>query len=326
VTLQDIFKRFGNLRVMVAGDLMIDAYYRGSVNRISPEAPVPVVNVSSSENRPGGAANVALNLVTLGAKAVICSVVGADQKGRESARLLAENGIETSGLIESRERPTTVKTRIISAGQHLLRVDEEVTTPLSDGETRNFLAAAEGEFERGVDLLIFEDYNKGVLTPEVIRELTDLAHRFKIPTAVDPKKDNFFAYRGVTLFKPNLKELREGLKIDLPKTDTAALEAADAMLRERLGHEISLITLSEAGIFARSKSESVRIAAHPREIMDVSGAGDSVIAVAGLCLAAGADLQTIARLANLAGGLVCEKSGVVPILADDLLREAEKTN
>ncbi len=323
--IRELFDGFSRLRAMVIGDVMIDAYYWGSVNRISPEAPVPIVQIEHRENRLGGAANVALNVMALEATPVICSVIGNDEKGMLFRKLLNDRGFTDEGIVLSEERPTTVKTRIISAGQHLLRVDEESTQALSPSEERQFIERCTGLLERGgVDVLIFEDYNKGVLTERVIEVLSAKALDAGVPVAVDPKKENFFAYKKATLFKPNFKELVEGVKKDVHKNnDEAILEAIEAM-EARLNNAISLVTLSERGVLIKNGETSVRIPAHQREILDVSGAGDTVISVAALALAMNAQPDVLACLANLAGGLVCEKIGVVPVDKQRLLTEALK--
>lgn len=323
--LEILFQKFNSLTALVIGDVMIDAYYWGKVERISPEAPVPVVQVQKRENRLGGAANVALNVKSLGAKAIICSVVGDGNKGDIFRATLKENNFSTEGIIDSNERMTTVKTRVISQGHHLLRVDEEITTPLNKTDERHLLNCIKNILDKQkVDVIIFEDYNKGVLTDNVIKTVIEIAVAKNIPTAVDPKKDNFFAYEKVTLFKPNLKELREGLRVDFDKNDTGLLQKAMNDLQEKLGNEITMVTLSELGIMTKGKNGFVHEAAHERKILDVSGAGDTVISVASLALAGGADAATAAQLANLAGGLVCEKVGVVSIDKEVLLKEANQ--
>jgi rfaE bifunctional protein kinase chain/domain len=321
--LEILFQKFNSLTALVIGDVMIDAYYWGKVERISPEAPVPVVQVQKRENRLGGAANVALNVKSLGAKAIICSVVGDGSKGDIFRATLKENNFSTEGIIDSNERMTTVKTRVISQGHHLLRVDEEITTPLNKTDERHLLNCIKNILDRQkVDVIIFEDYNKGVLTENVIKTVIEIAVAKNIPTAVDPKKDNFFAYEKVTLFKPNLKELREGLRVDFDKNDTSLLQKSMNDLQEKLGNEITMVTLSEFGIMTKGKNGFVHEAAHERKILDVSGAGDTVISVASLALAGGANAAVAAQLANLAGGLVCEKVGVVSIDKEVLLKEA----
>ncbi|MFN0033368.1 MAG: bifunctional heptose 7-phosphate kinase/heptose 1-phosphate adenyltransferase [Flavobacteriales bacterium] len=320
---EQLFEKFNTLTALIVGDVMIDAYYWGNVNRISPEAPVPVVHVTQKENRLGGAANVALNVKNLGAKAIICSVVGDGSKGDIFRTTLKSNGFTTEGLIDSPERQTTVKTRIISQGQHLLRVDEEMTSPLSATEERHLMDCITSIVSnQKIDIIIFEDYNKGVLTEKVISTVIELARSKNIPTAVDPKKENFFAYKHCTLFKPNLKELREGLKADFDKHNNDALRASIVQLEERLKNEITMVTLSELGVIMKKGKDFLHLPAHERSILDVSGAGDTVISVASLALAAGGDVETITTLANIAGGLVCEHVGVVPVDKAQLLSEA----
>lgn len=313
------------MNAWVIGDVMIDAYYWGHVNRISPEAPVPVVEVSKKDERLGGAANVALNLLALGAKPLICSVVGKDDKGSLIQRLFEAEGFSSLGILTSEERPTTVKTRIISGGQHMMRVDEETTANLSTSEENAFLDKLMGLFDSHTpEVIVLEDYNKGVLTERVIRAVIDEANKRGIPTTVDPKKENFFSYTECTLFKPNLKELKEGIKIDFDKNDSTALLAAISTMEKQLGNKLSLVTLSELGVLIKEGDKHYSVPAHHREIVDVSGAGDTVISVASLALAAGARPEIIAGLSNLAGGMVCEKTGVVPINKEKLMAEAER--
>lgn len=320
-----LFDGMRDLRVLVIGDVMIDAYYWGKVDRISPEAPVPVVQITQREHRLGGAANVALNVKALGATPIICAVTGNDEKGELFDRLCQDSGFETSGVVRSTSRPTTVKTRVISGSHHLLRVDEESTRPLNADEESAFLNRCLPLVSRAhADVVVFEDYNKGVLTPKVIQAISDKAHAERLPITVDPKRDNFFAYKGVTLFKPNFKELSEGLKLDIERGNQQHVASAIDQLTEQLGNALTLVTLSEHGVVIGDRTEKVFIDAHKREILDVSGAGDTVISVASLCLALGATPEAVARISNLAGGLVCEKVGVVPVDAARLREEALK--
>ncbi len=324
-SLREAFDKFDDLTVMVIGDVMVDSYLWGKVDRISPEAPVPIVRVTKKENRLGGAANVALNVASLGAKPLICAVAGRDSSGEIMTQLMEEGGMSSAGVVHSADRPTTVKTRVISQDQHIVRVDEESLAPLNEREETEFLSRVKSLIEtQAPNVILFEDYNKGVLTPNVITGVIEMAKEHDIPTTVDPKKDNFFAYQGVTLYKPNLKELTEGLKVDIDKSDLETLKSAVNELEDRIGNEISLITLSELGVFVQGRGVSTRIPAHIRNISDVSGAGDTVISVASIGLALGLDIETIASLANLSGGLVCEKVGVVPIDKQQLLEEAIK--
>lgn len=323
-TLDSILDGFTGLKVLVIGDVMLDAYYEGPTDRISPEAPVPVVSVDHREKRLGGAANVALNVRSLGAIPYICSVIGDDAEGREFRGIMDEGGSDTRGLIVSDTRRTTVKTRIISQGQQLMRVDEEDDHDLSPSEEKQLSERIHGLIEElRPDALIFEDYNKGVLTAELIRTTIRKAQENGVPSIVDPKLRNFFAYEGVTLFKPNLKELREGLGIELEVLDERSLKEASESLREQLDQEGTLITLSAKGIFWERKGQQGRILpAEVRSIADVSGAGDTVVSVAALCLATGVEPLLMASLANLAGGVVCEEVGVVPIDKEKLRSEA----
>lgn len=320
-----LFNQFAQQRILVVGDVMIDAYVRGKVERISPEAPVPIVNLEKTEDRLGGAANVALNLASLGAEPVLCAIVGDDRGGRTFSDILDSNGLSRDGIVKSADRMTTIKTRVIGNNQHLLRIDEEELTNITSEEEQDFLHRIKLLMETKVDAIILEDYNKGLLTPNVIDSIVKMAKARNIPVTVDPKKDNFFAYKNVTLFKPNLKELKEGLGVksmDVTKRDQ--FESAVAKLEEKLENEITLVTLSEHGVFIKKQEDKKYIPAHIRNIADVSGAGDTVIAVATLCLVAGLEIEYIADIANLSGGLVCEVSGVVPIEADLLKNEIAK--
>jgi len=323
--LHQLFDKFSDLTVLIVGDVMIDAYYWGKVERISPEAPVPVVHVQRKENRLGGAANVALNVKSLGAKAIMCSVVGDGNKGDIFRKTAKETGFSTEGIIDSADRMTTVKTRVISGGHHIVRIDEEITTPLSATDERNMLDCIRLILDRQkIDVIIFEDYNKGVLTEGLIEKITQSALELGIPIAVDPKLNNFFSYKNCTLFKPNLKELREGLSRNIFPSDENQIKSALQDLREQLNANWVLVTRSEFGVMGFDGKYFTNHTAHKREIIDVSGAGDTVIAVATLALAAKWELPDVAYISNLAGGLVCEKVGVVPIDPNDLQNELIK--
>jgi D-glycero-beta-D-manno-heptose-7-phosphate kinase len=325
VNYKDLFDKFNGLRILVIGDVMLDAYVMGKVNRISPEAPVPIVSLENKDARIGGAGNVALNLLALGAKPIICGVIGEDSSGDKLLNLFEKNGISTDGLVKSMARKTTVKTRVISNKQQLLRIDSESTFPLLESEEIKLNNTIQNIINQGVDGIIFEDYNKGVLTDSVIQNTIKIAKEKDIPTAVDPKKENFLSYRGVSLFKPNLKELKEGLNLNFDFNSNKELfDKGIEVLEEKLQNEISFVTLSENGVFIKNKTENYYVPAHVRSISDVSGAGDTVIAVATLCLISGASTKQIAEISNLAGGLVCEKSGVVSISKNDLLKEVSE--
>jgi rfaE bifunctional protein kinase chain/domain len=298
-------------------------YIRGRVERISPEAPVPVINTRQREVRLGGAANVALNLKALGVKADLCALVGKDEHGRELLQLLEKEGIGHEGIVSSQNRPTTVKTRVIAGGQHLLRIDDEDDSPADAHEQGLLIETALNLLEKA-DAVIFEDYDKGVIFPELIKKVVEAARKKGIPTTVDPKKRNFMAYSGVSLFKPNVKELREGLNLEINAAVTEDVKAACWQVVDRLQVDGVLFTLSEHGMAIQSGQVFAKADALPRDIADVSGAGDTVISVATACLAAGCSAEMILTLANLAGGLVCEYSGVVPVQKDRLLAEAKK--
>jgi rfaE bifunctional protein kinase chain/domain len=313
------------MKVAIVGDVMIDSYVMGKVHRMSPEAPVPVLLLDKEEHRLGGAANVALNLKALGAEVYLCSVIGTDTAATKFQHLLSEATIQNQEIIQSEDRKTTVKTRVLSGTQHVLRIDQEDTCDLSEPLEDALIQATKRRIDLGIDALIFEDYNKGVLTHRVITELIAYAKEKGVKTTVDPKKDNFLSYRGVNLFKPNLKEIKEGIdvNIDVVNQPDSIVHGAK-QLRDKLNHELTLITLSEHGVFVENGTTWEIIPAHLREITDVSGAGDTVIAVATLCLIAGLSPTEIAAIANLSGGLVCEHSGVVSVDKVALLNEAQK--
>ncbi|MGD1842488.1 MAG: bifunctional heptose 7-phosphate kinase/heptose 1-phosphate adenyltransferase [Thermonemataceae bacterium] len=319
--LNEIFEAFNHLKVLVIGDVMIDSYIWGSVNRISPEAPVPIVHVKKREQRLGGAGNVALNLQSLGATPILCSVIGEDPEGEQLLQLLAQHGLSSEGIVQSQSRITTVKHRILASSQQLLRIDAETDQLIAAEETTSLLAKIISLLPQ-VLAVVFEDYDKGTIGPTLIERTVEEANRLAIPSVVDPKKRNFLHYKDVTLFKPNLKEIKEGLKVDFNKDDKEALEQAVAQLQAALHTKSILLTLSEKGVFIQHGEEKHHIPAYLREIADVSGAGDTVVSIAALCLALAQPAAFTAALANLGGGLVCEHLGVVPINKEDLYQEA----
>lgn len=320
-SLEALFEAFNGLQVLVVGDVMIDSYLWGKSTRISPEAPVPIVNVIKREKRLGGAANVALNIEAMGAIPLLCSVIGDDQDGADYLRLMEDKGLPTEGIVQSPERVTTIKHRIIAGAQQLLRVDSEIEHNLTEFEERHLEERYLKLLEKA-DVVIFEDYDKGVFSEQNIRRFLQLANERNIPSVIDPKKKNFLSYVGCTLFKPNLKELKEGLKVEFADENLAAFEAAVAELQERLQVQQVLVTLSERGVFVADGEEKTYIGAHRRSISDVSGAGDTVISIAALCVALRTPKEFMAGLSNLGGGLVCEQVGVVPINKARLFEEA----
>jgi rfaE bifunctional protein kinase chain/domain len=322
-SIEQIFESFNRLRVLVVGDVMLDSYVWGKVDRISPEAPVPVVSVKSRELRLGGAGNVLLNLQSLGAEAFICTVVGEDEYGQKLRGILSNKGLNCEGLIQSADRVTTVKERVIASEQHIVRIDTETDEPISSVDRKRLVDKAI-ELIPSCDVVLFEDYDKGVLDETSIAAITDFAREHEVPVVVDPKKRNFLAYRNVTLFKPNLKELREGFKKDFDIHNREEFEQTVEELLVALSASGALITQSERGVFIHSNGKKHHIKAHRRKVTDVSGAGDTVISIAACCVALGLDPLEIATLSNLGGGLVCEHVGAVPIDKNILLKEALK--
>ena len=317
-----LFSGFISKKVLVVGDAMIDAYMWGEINRMSPEAPVPVVEVKKHENRLGGAANVALNLQSMGATPILCSVIGNDSQSILFKELIQNANLSNKGLLTSKERRTTLKTRVIAENKHQLRIDEEDTHPITcETEFLNLIQ----ELIADVDVVILQDYNKGVLTAKVIAKVIEIANTKNIPTIVDPKKQNFLAYKNCTIFKPNLAEIKAGMNIDFNPDITQEIEKAAADLRELLNAKGVLLTLSGRGICINTKENFTHTPAFKRNIIDVSGAGDTVVSVAALCLASNMNLNDLSVLSNLAGGLVCEEVGVVPIQKEKLLIEAKKS-
>jgi rfaE bifunctional protein kinase chain/domain len=320
--LQQILDEFTTKKILIVGDVMVDEYLWGTVSRISPEAPVQVVQCTEREHRMGGAANVAINIRSFGALPIMCSVIGRDETGIIYKRLLERLMMTDEGIIESDKRITTVKTRVIGNHQHLLRVDQEITNFLDrELETRLIERIEKIIKKNSIDAIIFQDYDKGVLTSSIIKMVTELANVKKIPTLVDPKKRSFLNYKNVTLFKPNFHELTEGLGLSFPKTDHEALFDAAKKLHTENSIKNIMVTLSEKGVFISNGREYRIMPAEERDITDVSGAGDTVISVAALSLASGLSTFQAAALANLAGGLVCEKVGVIPIEPELLLKE-----
>ena len=320
-----LFSSFSQIKVAVIGDVMLDTYWWGKVDRISPEAPVPIVAVSKREERIGGAGNVALNIRALDASVAVISVLGTDSEATQLKALLESNGINTDYLVHSAERITTNKIRIIGRNQQMMRLDAEITHPLSKKDEDALIASFEKYIQQEKPgIAILEDYNKGVLSESVIEKIISLCKANNILIAVDPKRKNFFAYKQVDIFKPNLHEAKEGLNIISDEVTSQLLEIIHSALHEKLQHRISLITLSEKGVFFQTGEEQAIIPTHIRSIADVSGAGDTVIAVASVVYAATGNVQLMAEMANIAGGLVCEEVGTVAIDKEKLLKECKQ--
>ena len=320
-SIQTVFEGFRNIKALIVGDVMLDAYIWGIVDRISPEAPVPVIKTTGKEYRLGGAANVALNLKALGATPVLCAVIGADYEGDKFLERLKVRKISNSGIVRSKPRPTTIKTRILSGYQHIVRMDSETDGLLSVNEEKALLDKV-FESMTDADVVIFEDYDKGTLTKSLILKIISRASELKIPTVVDPKIRNFHNYNGSTVFKPNLQELVEGLNlIEYPETIGEIMGAVN-QLKDVVDVGEIFLTLSEKGVIVKNNKEEIHIPAHVRTISDVSGAGDTMTSIISLCKALGLSLAFTAELANIGGGLVCEHVGVVPINKNKLMEDA----
>lgn len=324
INFDKLFADFSNIKAGVIGDVMLDIYWWGHVERISPEAPVPVVALDKKEHRIGGAGNVALNLAALGSQVAVLSVMGDDENGHTLTRLFNEHHINTNWVAKQSSRITTAKTRIISRNQQMMRLDAEITRDLSaDDENALLEKVRQYITTEKPQVIIFEDYNKGVLTERVIKDVTALCKQHGVITTVDPKRKNFFSYQGVDIFKPNLKEVKDGLNLLIEDVNLVTLNDIHQQLQKKLQHAISFITLSEKGVFYQQNGDAKIIPSHLRNIADVSGAGDTVIAVASLIYAATKRIDLMAEVANIAGGLVCEEVGTAAVNKERLLHECK---
>jgi len=320
--LTKIKNSFTGKKIAVVGDMMLDGYFWGDVKRISPEAPVPIVEIENEFFRFGGAANVALNILKLGGIPFPVGVIGNDQDGKKFNELLEKEKITSEGIIVDSTRPTTIKTRVIAENQHIVRIDRESKLNISPDMEDKIISAINGKINN-LDAIILQDYNKGVLTKRLINEIIKLANENNKIITVDPKFDNFLEYKNVTVFKPNKKEAENifGIRI---QTDEDILTAGERLL-DKLQSKFVLLTLGELGVALFEKNNSVkRIPTKARKVADVSGAGDTVISTLTMALAAGADIYTSAYLANYAGGLVCEEVGIVPIELEKLFNTIEE--
>jgi D-beta-D-heptose 7-phosphate kinase/D-beta-D-heptose 1-phosphate adenosyltransferase len=319
--LLDLLARMAQRRVIVVGDAMLDVYLAGDAERLSPEAPVPVVAVHGRRNALGGAANVAANVAAIGGECRLVAVIGDDGRGDSLRAELAQARLSDRDLVVAAARPTTSKTRVMARGQQVLRIDEEVEEPVS-GRAEEHLVARIEDAMRDADALLLEDYNKGVLTPAVIGRALELARRRGVPVVVDPKYRNFFAYQGATVFKPNRRELEQAMGAALDLAHADALPGA----LERLGVDNLLLTLGAEGMVLVTRAGVVtRIPTMAREVYDVSGAGDTVTAWVGTALAAGATLTEAARLATYAAGIEVGKAGVATVSPAEVIAMHEAT-
>ena len=322
MNLNKYFHDFKSKRILIVGDAIIDTYLWGEIHRMSPEAPVPVVDVAVNQNdsRLGGAANVALNLKELGAESILCTVIGNDNRGILFEQLMQDQGLTLEGMLISNGRKTTTKTRVIADNKHQLRIDEEDTYPIKI--EKQFYNLIE-KLAHNIDAIILQDYNKGVLTESIIEKIICLANKKNIPTIVDPKKQNFLSFKNCTVFKPNLKEIKDGLKTEIDLSDINDITKKTSELRNLISSKAVLLTLSDRGIFLNSNNNSILKKSTTSNVIDVSGAGDTVVSVAAICMACKINFEELAILANIAGGIVCEKVGVVPITNKELLERAK---
>ncbi|MGD8778897.1 MAG: D-glycero-beta-D-manno-heptose-7-phosphate kinase [Ignavibacteria bacterium] len=322
--LNEIRDKIKGKRIAVIGDMMLDSYFWGNVKRISPEAPVPVVEVENEFSRFGGAANVALNISTLGGYPIPVGVIGNDNNGNTFMDLMRETDIDNSGIITDDDRPTTTKTRVIANNQHVVRVDKENKTSITDSVENKIINFIEIH-KTSLDGIILQDYNKGVLTQKIIKTIIEIANNNNIIITVDPKFNNFFEYKNVTVFKPNRKETEDAFGIRI--FDNNSISNAGSLLLEKLKPEYALLTLGEEGIAifnSNNHKDERRIPTKARKVRDVSGAGDTVISALTIALSAGADILEASYLANYSGGLVCEEVGIVPIYLDKLFDTVKK--
>lgn len=315
--LRDLVQGFKDKRIAVVGDIMVDKYVWGNVSRISPEAPVPVIEVEKETERLGGAANVANNIKSLGGEPLLVGVVGNDANGTLLSKLLAEQGCPTYGIVSDASRPTTIKTRVIAHSQHVVRIDNEQKRDISFTVQEQILSVLRGNIN-SIDGIILEDYNKGVIVKTLIHQIVELAREHKKIVTVDPKFQNFFEYKNVSVFKPNRKEVEEALGTKL-NTEEEIREAM-MLLKKRLNADNVLLTRGEHGMSLLDRQGTLNhIPTRARHVADVSGAGDTVIATLTIALASGASIQEASSLANFAGGIVCGEVGIVPITAEALL-------
>ena len=325
VDFDKLFNDISKIKVAVIGDVMLDTYWWGNVERISPEAPVPVVAVDKREKRIGGAGNVALNVQALGANVAMLTILGDDEDGVQLKQLLLDNNIDTRFILESKKRITTNKIRIISRNQQMMRLDAEHTDDIDETDETKL----KGQIEKYVlsekpNVVILEDYNKGILTKDVIEHAIELCNKNNIVITVDPKRKNFFSYKNATLFKPNLHEVFTSLNLLPEEISIDLLSNIHNKLKENLNHSISMITLSEKGVFYQQNNNKNIIPSHRRNIADVSGAGDTVIAVASLVYASAKNIHLATEVANIAGGIVCEEVGTASINKEKLLGECKQ--
>lgn len=318
--LQKLFKNSKGKKIAIIGDVMLDKYVYGTVSRISPEAPVQILDIDKTEYRLGGAANVANNIKTLDCEPILIGVIGNDVDSDNYLKVMKSLGLPTVGIFKDKTRPTTTKTRLIAHSQHVLRIDEEIKDNVSPQMKKKILNFIKNNLKKFA-AVILQDYNKGVLTKELIGEVIAMCKKANKPIYVDPKFANFYEYKDVTVFKPNRKEVGDilGRKID----GEESVKKAGRELIEKLNCEYLVLTRGEKGmmVFDKEKNKTVilNIPTKARRAADVSGAGDTVISTIAVMLAGGASITEAVVLANQAAGIVCEVVGIIPIYKEVLL-------
>jgi len=318
--LKELLKKITGKRIAVVGDLMVDSYYWGTVSRVSPEAPVPVVDVVSESVRLGGAANVANNIQTLGGEPMLIGLIGDDHPGEMFLNILKQQNLTGNGIVKDTARPTTIKTRVIAHGQHVVRIDNESKIDCPEHLQHLIIDAVKYNIHN-IDGIILEDYNKGVITKDIIHEITAVALKYGKIITVDPKFNNFFEYKNVTVFKPNKREAEEAIGSRIRNNDDVA-RAGERMLTT-LQAENVLLTRGEEGLTLLEKSGEIsHMKSLATNVQDVSGAGDTVISTLTMALVGGASVKEAAALANCAASVVVSYVGIVPIQPDELLAKA----
>ena len=319
-SLEKIFKKAATKKIYIIGDVILDRYFIGKVNRISPEAPVQVFDIEETQFKLGGAANVCLNINTLGSNPVLIGIIGDDTHGSVLESVLESQNIPLKGIIRESNRKTSCKTRVIADAHHLIRLDSETKEDISKDSESKILKLL-NENKKEIEILILQDYNKGVLTKSLIKKIIDFANKAGIKVLTDPKFENFFEYKSVYLFKPNRKEFEDAAGRKFKNIDD--LIASAPALMKKISCKNLLLTLGEHGMMIfenkNGKIGSYSIKTKARKVSDVSGAGDTVISTMAVCLAGGATVKDAAIMANQAAGIVVEESGIVPIYKDKLL-------
>tara|TARA_B110000438_G_scaffold86556_2_gene86013 strand:- start:24475 stop:25464 length:990 start_codon:yes stop_codon:yes gene_type:complete len=321
--LNKVFDKFKDINIIVMGDAMVDTYTIGKISRKSPEAPVSIVNVIEEKSKLGGAANVALNLKELGAKPILCSVIGDDYYGKELIQLMKTHKMTVEGLVLDSTRKTTVKKRIIVDKKHIIRIDDEITSKINN-KNQDQLSKIISKFSKNSKILIFQDYDKGVLDKNFIQKIIKKNKNLFI--CVDPKKQNFNFYKNTDLFKPNLSEITNGINVKKDRVNSIeSLKKLGGDFIKKNNIKTMILTLSERGLIIINKKEKIHFNVKSKKIIDVSGAGDTVISIASLLLYLKLPIKFIGNICNLSGSIVCAKSGVSPLKIKEIKQKAESS-